>query len=450
MDAAGEPKSISAGLGAFIANFGVNDMPEAIRHEAKRSILNYFGTALGGRFDPAGEAALRAIEPMAGEPRASLIGFDKRLDGFNAAFMNALNANVLDFDDTHMPTIIHPTAPVAAPLFALAEQTRVAGGSLLDAFVLGVEVSCRAGNSVWPGHYTRGWHITTTCGVLGAAAACAKLLGLNATKTAHAIGVAASQASGLVENLPNGAKNVQVGNAARNGLLSALLAKQDYTAAAQTLEGFRGWAQAMGDIPRRGALLSGLGQSWEITKTAYKAYPCGIVLAPVIDACLELQRQGVRADAIDHVTVRGSSLLLERADRPVVPNDRISKLSIHHSAAIAFLYGAAGVKEFSNIDDPAIFAFRKRVSAEVDDSIPVEAAIVTIKTNDGRTLQAHVKHARGSLQKPLTDSEIEAKVRDLAVIGGTGVDVSPLIDAVWSLDKTDDAGEMMKYATRTR
>ena len=447
MDAANEPSSISASLGAFIAGFGTNDMPEAMRHEAKRSILNYFGVALGGRYDPAGETALKVIEPMAGNPEATLIGFDKRLDVLNAAFMNALNANVLEFDDTHMPTIIHPTAPVAPPLFALAERSRVAGTALLDAFVLGVEVACRAGNAVSPGHYARGWHITATCGVMGSAAACAKLIGLDAAATAHAIGIAASQASGLVENLPTGAKNVQVGNSARNGLLSALLAQQGYTAAPQALEGPRGWGQAMGDVPNRDALLGGLGQSWELTKNAYKAYPCGIVLAPVIDACLELRQQGLRAEDIEHVTVRGPSLLLARADRPVVPDDRIAKLSIQHSAAIAFLLGAAGVREFSNINDPAIVAFRKRVSAEADDSIPVEAAIVIVKTKDGNVVEAHIKHARGSLEKPLTDREIEAKVRGLASLGGSGVDASPLIDAVWALDKSDDAGKIMKLAT---
>jgi hypothetical protein len=145
--------------------------------------------------------------------------------------------------------------------------------------------------------------------------------------------------------------------------------------------------------------------------------------------------------------VRGPSLLLARADRPVVPDDRIAKLSIQHSAAIAFLLGAAGVKEFSNIDDPAIVAFRTKVSAEADDSIPVEAAIVIAKTKSGNTVKAHVKNARGSLEKPLTDREIEAKVRDLTALGGSGVDVEPLIEAVWSLDKSDDAGRIMKLAT---
>jgi 2-methylcitrate dehydratase PrpD len=344
-----------------------------------------------------------------------------------------------------MPTVIHPTSPVAPPLFALAEGARVSGSALIEAFVLGVEVTCRAGNSVSPGHYARGWHITTTCGVMGAAAACARLMGLNAEQTAHAIGIAASQAAGLVENLPTGAKNIQVGNCARSGLLSALLARQGYTAAPQALEGGRGWARASGDAPNMKALLGGLGQTWELAKNAYKAYPCGIVLAPVIDACLDLRRDHkLSTDDVEQVTVRGNSLLLARADRPHVPDDRIAKLSIQHSAAIAFVLGAAGVKEYAAIDDPAVVAFRNKVSAQADDVVPIEAAIVTVRTKGGRRLTAHVKHARGSLERPLSDTEIEAKARELTVLGGTGIDIAPVIDAVWAMDRSDDVGQIMK------
>jgi 2-methylcitrate dehydratase PrpD len=438
-------ETASARLGAFVAGFRGQDLPDAMRHEAKRAILNFFGVALGGWLDPAGATALEVIAPMAGKPAASVIGSAQRLDMLNAAFMNALNANVLEFDDTHMPTVIHPTAPVAPPLFALAEGARVSGSALIEAFVLGVEVACRAGNSVSPGHYARGWHITATCGVMGAAAACSRLMGLGAGETAHAIGIAASQAAGLVENLPTGAKNVQVGNCARSGLLSALLARQGYTAAPQALEGARGWARAAGDAPSMEALLGGLGQTWELTKTAYKAYPCGIVLAPVIDACLELRRDHkLGADDVAQVAVRGNSLLLARADRPQVTDERIAKLSIQHSAAIAFVLGAAGVKEFSAIDHPEVAAFRPKVSAEADDAIPIEAAIVTVGTKDGRTVAAHVKHARGSLERPLSNGEIEAKARELTLLGASGVDIAPLIGAVWAMDRSDDVGEIMR------
>jgi 2-methylcitrate dehydratase PrpD len=437
----------AAQLGSFVAAFGSADLPAAMRHAAKRAILNHFGVALGGRFDPAGGIALRVIEPHAGKPAASVIGHAQRLDMLSAAFMNALNANVLEFDDTHMPTVIHPTAPVAPPLFALAEQARVAGAALIDAFVLGVEVACRLGNAVSPGHYARGWHITATCGVMGAAAACARLMGLTGAQTAHAIGIAASQAGGLVENLPTGAKNVQVGNSARNGLLAALLARDGYTAAPQALEGLRGWARAMGDAPDLAALTGGLGTSWELARNACKAYPCGIVLAPVIDACLELRRaHALDPAAITQVTVRGNPLLLARADRPAVTDERIAKLSIQHSAAIAFVCGAAGVTEFRDIDAPAVAALRAKVSAEADGAIPMEQATVTVRTADGKTHRCHVENARGSLEQPLTDAELEAKARGLARLGAPDVDMSALVAALWAIEQADDAGAIMRLA----
>ena len=137
----------------------------------------------------------------------------------SAAFVNAASGNVFDFDDTHHPTIIHPTAPVAPALFALAESQPMSGAALLHAFVLGVEVECRLGNAVSPWHYRRGWHITSTCGVFGAAAAVAKVLALDAEHIVWALGNASAQSSGLVETLGTMAKSIGVGAAARGGLV---------------------------------------------------------------------------------------------------------------------------------------------------------------------------------------------------------------------------------------
>ena len=163
----------------------------------------------------------------------------ERLDAMGAAFANAVSANLLDFDDTHLDTIIHPAAPVAAPVLALAQARGFSGQAVLAAFILGVEVECRVGNAVSPGHYARGWHITSTCGVFGAAAACGWLLKLSAGQIANAIGIAASQSAGIVENLPSAAKNVSVGNAARNGLFAALLAAEGYSASPRRTNGRR-------------------------------------------------------------------------------------------------------------------------------------------------------------------------------------------------------------------
>jgi 2-methylcitrate dehydratase PrpD len=192
-----------------------------------------------------------------------LIGRREKMDAMCASFVNAVSSNLLEYDDTHLRTVIHPTAPVAPPILALAEQRGLSGADVLLAFILGGEVECRLGNSVSQ-HYSRGWHITATCGVFGSAAASAKLLKLTPQQTWNAIGIAASQSGSLVENLPSAAKNVGIGNAARNGLFAALLAEQGYTAAPAAIEGKYGWARATGDEANLEEIIGQLGTRWEI------------------------------------------------------------------------------------------------------------------------------------------------------------------------------------------
>jgi 2-methylcitrate dehydratase PrpD len=435
--------SVSEALGAFVATSSWAEIAPGLRHEAKRSLLNFFGCALGvARAGPI-EAAVRVMRPFAGAAQASLIGRRERLDILSASFVNAVSGNLLDYDDTHLNTVIHPTAPVAPAVLALAEERGYSGAAALHAFILGAEIECRIGNGVSPGHYARGWHITATCGVFGAAAASAKLLGLSSRQTAHALGIAASQSAGLVENLPTAAKNVGVGNAARNGLFAALMAQGEYEAAPAALEGPLGWALASGDKPDVSEILDSLGIRWEILKNTYKPYPSGIVFHAIIDACLAL-RSGLDPDSIESVKVSGDALLLARGDR-IVRNERDARVSIHHTAAVALLFGAAGVREYSAemVDDDRIRAFRSRVGVELAPDLPRGAARVDVTLRDGRRLGATVLHARGSAEHPLSDRDIEAKVRDLGRQSGTACDMDGLIDAIWRLDEAADVRSLM-------
>jgi 2-methylcitrate dehydratase PrpD len=362
-----------------------------------------------------------------------------------AAFVNAIASNLLDYDDTHLDTVIHPAAPVAPALFALAEQRGLSGAAVLHAFLLGGEVECRIGNAVSPGHYARGWHITATCGVFGAAAGCAKLLGLSAERTGHALGIAASQSAGLVENLPTAAKNVGVGNAARNGMLAALLAAEGYEAAPAAIEGPLGWARAMGDAPDVAAITSGLGARWEIARNTYKPYPAGIVFHAVIDACLRLREElAAPPEAISGVVVAGDALLLARGDRPV-RNARDARVSIHHCAALGLVRGRAGVADFeaSAVQDPALAAFRAKVAVALDESLPRGAAAVTVRLADGREARAAVTAPRGSSGDPLSDEELEAKFRDNAAAGGFAGRCDSRIAAVWALEEARDVSRLM-------
>ena len=441
-----DPDSASATLGRFVAASAWAEIGDGLRHEAKRSLLNFFGSALGVANDPAVATAVAVMREFSGPARLTVIGRGERLDAMAAAFVNAIAANLLDYDDTHLNTVIHPTAPVAPPALALAEQHGLGGAALLHAFILGAEVECRIGNAVSPGHYARGWHITSTCGVFGAAVACGKLLGLTAAELAAAIGIAASQSAGLVENLASAAKNVGVGNAARNGLLAALLARAGYTAAPRAIEGALGWARAMGDVPALAAITDGLGTRWEFAANTYKPYPAGIVFHAVIDACLELRgRLGVAPADLRSVTVRGDQLLLDRGDRTVA-TARDARVSIHHCAAVAFVHGRAGVAEFAQpmVTDPAITALRRKVSAECDPSLPPGGAVVTAETRDGRSQTVRIDAARGSGALPLSDRDLERKFGGNAGQSGSDADAEARIAAVWAIEEAASVTPLMR------
>jgi 2-methylcitrate dehydratase PrpD len=431
-------------LGAFIADSRWADITPGLRHDAKRAILNHLGCALGVAKDPAVTTALAVMREFSGPAVATVIGQGVKLDPMAASFVNAIASNLLDYDDTHLATVIHPAAPVAPALFALAEQRGFSGADVLHAFLLGGEVECRIGNAISPGHYARGWHITSTCGHFGAAAGCAKLLGLSAEQSWHALGIAASQAAGLVENLPTAAKNVGVGNAARGGILAALLAEKGYKAAPAAIEGPLGFARATGDAPDLAAITNGLGTDWEIARNTFKPYPAGIVFHAVIEACLALRDMAGPPERIASVTVAGDALLLARGDRPVA-NERDARVSIHHSAALGFVRGKAGVADFEMpaVRDPALAAFRAKVSATLDERLPRGATTVTVRLQDGQVLQRQVVSPRGSLEHPMSDAELDAKFRDNAGIAGFGDRAEAAIAAAWALDAAPDVTRVM-------
>jgi 2-methylcitrate dehydratase PrpD len=449
--AGAEPAAITPALAGFLVGSQPADLPEAVRHEATRSLVNFMACAVGGCRDPAIDRLLAVLQIAGPQGGAGLIGRPEALDPAGAAFVNAAAGNVLDFDDAHPRTVIHPAAPVAAALFALlASRPPVSGPAFLHAFTLGVEVACRLGNAISPGHYARGFHITTTCGVLGAAAACAKLLDLDAQRTAAALGIAATGASGLVENLGYMAKCVGVGSAARDGLLAALFAQAGIDAAPRTLEGERGFLRVFCDAPRAAEVLDQLGVRWEAKANTYKPYPCALVLNPVIDALFELRAApGFRPGRIARVRVRGHPLLLERADRPGVRTGREAKLSIQHTAAAVLLLGSAGIACYTDaaVNDPALVDFRSRVSVEADPHCPSSAARVALEDGEGGWQEVRVEAARGSLERPLSDTELSEKFRSLAAFGAAGLDPEPLLGALWQMKSLHDAGRLLRLSS---
>jgi 2-methylcitrate dehydratase PrpD len=434
---------VTQNLARFVVETKWEDIPERARHEAKRALLNFFAVAIAGcRTEPV-ELALRTLAEFSGGKQAAIVGRSERIDALGAAFLNAAGANVFDYCDTHLPTVVHPTAPLAPALLSLAELRRVTGPELLLAFVLGFEIECRVGGAVSPGHYPKGWHITSTCGVFGAAAGAAKLLGLNESQVVWSLGNASTQSAGLCECLGWPAKSVSVGNAARNGLFSALLAEKGFSGPAEPIAGAQGFLAAMGEPPNWAALTEGLGKSWEVNDNSLKPYPAGFVIHPLLDCALDWRRQHPDA-VVERVAVRGNPLLLQRTDRPEVASGRESQVSLQHAVAAALVLGKAGLDQFTDacVDDPVVKEMRRKVEVASDPAISTIAVEMDFWTKDGKKHSVSTQAARGSSANPLKDSEVEQKLLDEARSWRPAHDIKPLIDAVWALDKSGDVSNL--------
>lgn len=444
--------NVTARLAQFLTASRWEDIPQPVRHEAMRSLLDWLGCALGGCRDEAVDRVLAALAGFSGPPEATVIGRGERLDILNAALVNAISSNILDFDDTHLRTVIHPTSPVAAALLAFAEHRRTTGERFLHAFALGVEAECRIGNAISPGHYDRGWHITATCGVFGAAAAVGKLLGLSPREMTWALGAAATQSAGLVEMLGSMAKSLGVGAAARNGLFAALLAAKGFTGPEQAIEGVRGFANVLGERPDFHAITDRLGEDWALTQNAHKPYPCGIVMHPALDGCIDLHRaHSIPPERIQRIALKVNPLAVARTSRPE-PRTRLeARLSLQHGAAVALVHGVAGIAQFTDasIREPAVAVLRGKADVREDPALGRVEAIVEVHTIDGRILSTHVRHARGSLECPMTDVEIGAKFRELAAAGAPGCHADRIIALVRSLETADDAAVLARASVPT-
>ncbi len=441
---------ITQALARFVASHPSRGWPDAVDHEAHRTLLNWLACAVGAAQHATLGAALAAVQVLQPAPQAAVLGRRERVDVANAALLNGISSHTFDFDDTHLKTIIHPAGPVASALLALAELKGCSGRQLIDALVLGIDVSCRIGNLMYPDHYDRGWHITGSTGMLGAAAGCARLLGLNEQQTAMALGIAASQPVGLREQFGTMSKPLHPGAAARNGLLAALMAQAGFTASARALEAPRGLVQVVSDKAAWHEATDELGQRFEISFNTYKPFACGIVVHPSIDACVQLRERGVRPEQVECIELRVHSLVLELTGKKEPANGLAAKFSVYHGCAAGLLFGRAGEEEYSDaiVQRADVAALRRKVVAVVDDGVAEESAHVSAVLLDGRRVDIHVEHAIGSMQRPLSDAALQAKAHALAdpVLGLRQTD--ELIDACWSVGRSADVQALVTLASR--
>ena len=435
-------------LAKFVATHPSRGWSDAVDHEAHRTFMNWFGCAVGAAQHEAADAALAAVAMLQPAPQASVLGRHDKVDMGSAALVNGITSHTFDFDDTHLKTIIHPAGPVASAVLALAEHTGSTGRELIDALVIGIDVSCRVGNAMYPDHYDRGWHITGSTGTLGAAAACARLLKLDVQQSAMALGIAASQPVGMREQFGTMTKPFHPGGAARAGLMSALLASKGFTASPKALEAPRGMMQTVSTKNAWGEITGELGKRFEISFNSYKPFACGIVIHPSIDACAQLRTQGVTPDQVERIELKVHSLVLELTGNKEPQDGLQAKFSVYHGCAAGLTFGYAAENEFSDdvVTRDDLVALRRKVVATVDDSIDEASADVTAVLKDGRRVHVFVEHAIGSLQNPMTDANLEAKFHGLSdpILGAA--QTNDLIEACWAIGGAGSVAELISLA----
>jgi aconitate decarboxylase len=408
-------------LAEWASSLQYSDLPESVIKATVRSFYNWYGCAIAGSNHEAVAITHKALSPFFGKETSALIGLGLWADAQNASLINGISSHVHDYDDTHLETIIHPTGPVASAALAYVNCTSGmsdrSGKDLILALVVGIEAECKLGLAVWPTHYDVGWHITSTVGAIGAAVAVGKLMNLTTEKMRNAIGMAATQVTGLREMFGSHTKAFHAGRAAQNGLVAALMAEQGFMSSSTSLEGKRGWVNVVSTENRLDEVLVTLGTEWETEKNTFKPFPCGIVIHPVIDACvqlgMEIKGKGGSVDDIESVELEVHPLVLEITGKRDPKTGLDGQYSVYYGAAIGLMLGKASPAEYEDslVQNLKIIQLRDKVDATVK-KIPPESCHVLVKMKDGQEFEKEIEHAIGSIRKPMTDEQLTTKFLD--------------------------------------
>ncbi|GAB3452494.1 MmgE/PrpD family protein [Actinophytocola sediminis] len=406
-------------------------LPPPIRAETLRTVFNVVHTTVGAAGHPIVDGVVRTHEPSTGG--VPVLGRTERLDPHAAALAVGTAAHLDDYDDTHLATVIHPGAACLGAGLAIGLGRDVSGPELLHAVGLGVEVQLRLGLALTEAHYDAGWHITGTCGVVGAAVTAGLLAGLDEQLLTRAIDLAVSQTVGHREGFGSSVKPINAGKAAANGVLSVLLARTGFTAPATSLDGPRGFFAVLTSSAARAIVLDGFGTRWHLLDNTYKPYPCGIVCHPAIDAAIELHPvlAGRRVVAGE---LRCHPLVPELTGNPDPGTGLQARFSTVHGVATGLLDGAVGLPQYSDerATAPEVAALRRAITVAPDGACRRDEAMLTVTLEDGTTHRRHVEHARGSLARPMTDEELADKGRRLAepVLGTRAAGLAAAVHAL--------------------
>lgn len=405
---------LAARLAAVLtARYREEGLPQEPHAETVRTVFNVVHTAVGASRHPVIDGIVATHADPAGA--VPVLGRTEWLDAHAAALTVGAAAHLDDYDDTHLATVIHPGAACLAAGLSIGWRDGVDGERFIRAVGLGVEAQLRLGLALTEAHYDAGWHITGTCGVVGAAVTAGLLAGLDDAGLTTAIGLAVSQTVGHREGFGSAAKSINAGKAGANGVLSVLLAEAGMTAPRTSLDGAKGFFTVLTSIADQSIVLGGFGERWHLLDNTYKPYPCGIVSHPAIDAAVELY-PSLGGQAVVSGELRCHPLVAELTGNPAPVNGLQAKFSTVHGVATGLLDGEVGLPQYADERATAaeVARLRHAITVTPDPDCRRDEATLTVTLADGTTRTSHVEHARGSLARPLTEAELTDKGRRLA------------------------------------
>jgi 2-methylcitrate dehydratase PrpD len=410
--------SVATRLAEFVVKTRLEDCPKEALERVRLAALDAIGVMLAGASEPVARIVREIVRTEGGAPLATVVGTAMRTSPTWAALANGAAGHAHDFDDTNFALMGHPSVPLLATALAAGESATVDGATVAVAYVVGFELDGTIGTAVNPGHYTRGWHATSSIGTLGCAAAAAKAFGLDVPRTATALAIAASLASGVKENFGSMTKPYHAGHAARNGVLAALLAREGMTATATALEGKQGFLPATGGVGALDAALATLGTRWHLLTSgiAVKPYPSCALTHAAIDALIDLRAaHHLRAADIEAVEVAVNHVTPDVLAYPVPATALERKFSMQFCAAAALVEGKVDLDSFADHEPSReVTALMPRVRMVVDPALPDRLeqhawSRVTVRLRGGRVIDSPPRGARGHPDQPLAYEALRAK-----------------------------------------
>lgn len=442
----------TADFARLIVETPIDLIPRAAIDEAKRSLLNWLGVAIGASSHPMVDIVLDITRETGSNSDAAVVGRSERVDMISASLINGMSSHIFDYDDTLLDTVLHPSAPVYPAILAYAEKHGTSGSDVLSSFVVGLEAAQRVARVVYPSHYDKGWHITGSVGAFGAAASVGRLIGLSTTRMNHALGIAATQPVGLREMFGTYTKPFHPGKAAANGLMSAMLAQRGFTSSLRSIEAPRGFAHVTSESPVFARLTGGWGEAWEIMNNSYKPFPCGVVIHPAIDGVLRLRELGVIPSDVLRIEMLVHPLVLELTGKKTPRDGLEAKFSVYHCVASGLIDGWVGLAQFedSRVAAPDVLDLRARVNATADTSLAEDQVRIKAVLKSGEVIEVFVEHCLGSKHNPMTTEQLLKKFCDVTRSVMPAHRQQQVIDEVFALDKSASVRRLMKLVSLGR